>query len=109
MLKRTGAPHEPPMYTDAILYAVRALESGTANDGQQKMAWEWIVYHAAGYNNLSYWPSDDSGRATAFMEGRRFVGSQMLKLLQPALTPSKPPEEEAPSDKPKRVKRPSKL
>jgi hypothetical protein len=72
---------------------LRALATGTADEGQQKRAWDWIVYRASGYLDLSYRPLAQGGdRATTFAEGRRFVGGQMLKLLQPALTPSKPEE-----------------
>lgn len=85
--RRTGQPHEPTQYDDQIIAAVRALHSGTANEGQQKAAWDWIVYRASGYNDLSYRPGGEDGRrASDFMEGRRFVGAQMLKLLQPILT-----------------------
>lgn len=91
--KRTGAPHEPPHYDDQVIAAMRALATGTANEGQQKRAWDWIVYQASGYMDLSYRPLAQGGdRATTFMEGRRFVGAQMLKLLQPALTPKSPQE-----------------
>lgn len=91
MMKRTGAPHEPPIYDNTIIAAIRAVQSGTANEGQQKLAWNWIVYMAAGYHDLSYRPGGEDGRrASDFMEGRRFVGAQMLKLLQPALTPAAP-------------------
>lgn len=90
-MKRVGAPHEPPLYDNSIIAAIRAVQSGTANEGQQKKAWDWIVYQASGYHDLSYRPGGEDGRrASDFMEGRRFVGAQMLKLLQPALTPSEP-------------------
>lgn len=86
--KRTGQPHEPPPHDDQIIYAIRALATGTANEGQQKLAWQWIVYIASGYLDLSYRPMAQGGdRATTFMEGRRFVGGQMLKLLQKPWTP----------------------
>jgi hypothetical protein len=90
-LKRTGAPHEPPIYDNSIIAAIRAVQSGTANEGQQKTAWDWIVYQASAYHDLSYRPGGEDGRrASDFMEGRRFVGAQMLKLLQPVLTPAPP-------------------
>ena len=98
--KRTGQPHEPPEYDNSIVASLRAVARGIADETQQKKAWDWIVYQLAAYNDLSYWPGGDDGRATAFKEGRRFVGAQMLKMLQPALTPSEP--DEAP---PKRVRR----
>ena len=96
-LRRTGQPHEPPLYDNSIIAALRALATGTANDGQQKKAWDWIVYQVSGYNELSYRPTEAGGeRATIFMEGRRFVGAQMLKMLQPALTST---EDETPPSK----------
>jgi hypothetical protein len=99
-MRRTGAPHEPPIYDDQTIAAIRALYTGTANEGQQVRAWNWIVYFAAGYHDLSYRPGGEDGRrASDFMEGRRFVGAQMLKLLQPALTPRTP---EPPKTKGKR-------
>lgn len=103
-LPRRGLCFEPPEYDDATIAAIRAVKDGTANAGQQKRAWDWIVYHAAAYNELSFQPEDRGGeRATVFMEGRRFVGSQMLKMLQPILTP-------APVEPPKRKRgRPRKV
>lgn len=90
--KRTGAPHEPAPYDNRIIYAIRALKAGTASEAQQQIAWDWIVYYASGYNELSYRPDEAGGeRATIFMEGRRFVGAQMLKMLQANLTPAPEP------------------
>lgn len=90
---RLGLPHEPPIYEDADVAAIRALASGSANEGQQKRAWDWIVYQASAVTDLSYYPNDMGGdRATSFKEGRRFVGAQLLKLLQPALTPKQKEE-----------------
>jgi hypothetical protein len=89
-IKRVGEPHEPPLYDNSVIAAIRALSSGAASEAQQKTAWDWIVYQASGYFDLSYRPGEDGRRATDFMEGRRFVGAQMLKMLQPALTPAKP-------------------
>src|SRR3990167_2567817 len=96
-LPRTGAPHEPPEHDNTIVAALRAVAGGIADETQQKKAWDWIVYHISGYLDLSYRPSEAGGeRATTFMEGRRFVGAQMLKMLQPALTST---EDETPPSK----------
>ena len=72
----------PPAYTIADAYAIKALADGTAEPEQQKRALEWIVEHAACKDELSFRPVDDGGRNTAFGEGRRFVGLQIVKLLR---------------------------
>ncbi len=76
--------HAPAEFVAADLYAVRAVYEGTANEGQQRRAFEWILRHACGIYDLSYRPGgDEGGRATDFAEGRRFAGLQIAKLLQP--------------------------
>ncbi len=97
---RQGLPHEPPLYTPRIVYAVRAFAEGRADEAQQKLLWEWITMKVCGYPDLSYQPSDRGGAlATAFAEGKRFVGSMILRLREPEFTPS--PEDNQPD--PKRV------
>jgi len=84
-------PWMPPDYDDGVVYAVRALGEGKANDGQQKLLWDWLMYVTAAseaWADLSFRPGGpESERATAFAEGKRFVGLQMRKMLHPALTP----------------------
>jgi hypothetical protein len=43
------------------------------------MALNWIVHICAGAHSMSYRPGADGDRDTAFAEGRRFVGNQILK------------------------------
>lgn len=75
-------------YDDDILYAVRALRDGTANDIQQKIAFQWIVRDVARHYDQSFhFGGEDGRRASDFMEGRRFVGLQVLKLLESGATP----------------------
>lgn len=62
--------------------AFKALATGTANEGQQKTALDWLINIAAGTYELSYRSDTDGGeRETAFAEGRRFVGLQAVKMI----------------------------
>ena len=70
-------PHDPSEYTIAEAASVQALAKGEATPEQQVRAIKWIVKTAGTYD-LSYRP--DSSRATDFSEGKRFVGSQIVKL-----------------------------
>ncbi len=59
--------------------AVQALAAGTANDGQQKHALDWILRKACG---LSEWPYRDSERETCIALGRQFVGQQIMGVVR---------------------------
>lgn len=72
--------HTPAQYDKAVLMAIRACIAGNANDGQQKLAMDWIINAASNLYDMSYRKSDPT--ATAFHEGRRFVGSQIVKMLR---------------------------
>lgn len=81
---RTPHPPEPWLpvpFAKADAYAIKALARGEATEEQQKRALEWFVYTASVADDLSYRPGVDGDRATAFAEGRRFVGLQTLKLV----------------------------
>ena len=72
----------PPAYVAADVEALQALQRGDANPDQQARALEWIVKTGAGAYELSFRSDADGGeRETAFAEGRRFVGLQIVKLL----------------------------
>jgi hypothetical protein len=72
----------PADYTAGDVEAIKALASGTANADQQKRAIHWIINTAAGAYELSYRSDGEGGeRETAFAEGRRFVGLQLVKLV----------------------------
>lgn len=78
-----AAAHRPAEYEEADIYAIRALAAGNANESQQKRALDWIIHRAAGTYDLSYRPGGPEGdRETVFAEGRRFVGSQIVKLTK---------------------------
>jgi hypothetical protein len=89
-------PWEPPDYDDGVVYAIRALHGGVANDGQQKLAWSWIMYiTGAGeeWADLSFRPGQNGDRDTTFAEGKRFPGLQLRKMLHPSVTPKQLPTE----------------
>ena len=60
--------------------AIQALYAGTANAGQQSRALKYVIETLAGTYDQSFRP--DSERASAFAEGRRFVGLQLVKLVR---------------------------
>lgn len=70
----------------------KALDAGVANSGQQKAALTLIIEDLAGTYDLSFRPGLDGARATDFAEGKRHVGSQIVRFLNrsPAVyTPKK--------------------
>lgn len=80
--------HEPADWTEESVYAVRALYAGTASEAQQRTAWRWIEYvcGVGEFSDLSFRPGGLEGdRQTAFSEGKRFVGLQLLKMLHPSI------------------------
>lgn len=72
------AAHEPAAWDVADASAFQALERGEAEPHQQIRALKWLIQQASGMNELSYRPGDPY--ATAFAEGRRFVGLQVQKM-----------------------------
>jgi hypothetical protein len=72
-------PWHPAPYIDADSYAIKALATGTANEGQQKRALDWIINTLCATYDLSYRPGSD--RDTAFAEGKRHVGLQIVKQV----------------------------
>lgn len=82
--------HLPVDYNDSIIMAVRAVSAGVANEGQQKLFFDYLLFASkwGKYSDISYRPGPDGDRETAFAEGRRFVGQQISKLLAPEFTPN---------------------
>jgi hypothetical protein len=75
-----NAPWRPPKYELADIAAIQAVNLGTANGAQQKRALDWIVKEACKVYDQSYRPGIDGERDTAFAEGKRFVGTQIILL-----------------------------
>lgn len=69
----------PAPITSSDASALQALASGTANDGQQKHALQWILEGACA---LPVWPYRESQRETDIALGRQFVGQQIMGLLK---------------------------
>jgi hypothetical protein len=61
--------------------AVKALARGDASEAQQKNVFRWIVEGASVYYGMSYRGGFGGDRDTAFLEGRRFVGHQLVHLV----------------------------
>src|SRR5215207_4209413 len=76
-----SAEHAPADYEDATVYAFKAMARGEANSHQQERVLQWLVAEACRTYDLSYRPGDQGDRSTAFAEGRRFVGLQIVKMV----------------------------
>lgn len=72
------APYDPD---GADTMAIKALFAGNASEGQQKRALKWIIEQACGTYDLSFRPGADGERETAFAEGKRHVGLQLVKHI----------------------------
>lgn len=75
------------------VWSVKLLAKGEASAEQQIAALEFILHKLAQTDNQSFVPNDMSGgQNTAFLEGRRFVGRELRRII---LEPSErllPPE-----------------
>lgn len=76
---------KPPGYEAADITAIQQIEQGKAESEMQKRALKWIIEEACKTYDMSYRPGDT--HETAFHEGRRFVGNEIIKMLK--LDPSK--------------------
>jgi len=77
--RRVPAQLQPAPWDKKHLFAVKAVAAGTATEHQQRLALQWIIEQAAGTYQTSFSPDNHS--LTDFAEGRRFVGSQIVKLI----------------------------
>ena len=77
-------PWEPASYDEHDISSIKALATGTANEGQQKRALAWIL-RAARTEEQSFIPpphGDPHGRLDAFVEGKRSVGASIWTLIR---------------------------
>ncbi len=72
----------PAAYELPDASAIQALQRGDATPEQQQRALKWIIENACGTYDMSYRPGEEGRRDTDFAEGKRFVGSQIVKLLK---------------------------
>lgn len=73
-------PYVPAPYELADASAIQALQRGDASPDQQRRALDYVINNLCANYDLSYRP--DSDRDTAFAEGKRFVGLQIVKMLK---------------------------
>lgn len=77
--RRVPPQLQPAKYDNKHLYAIRAVATGKASEHQQIIAMQWIIEQVAGTYQTSFSPDNHS--LTDFAEGRRFVGTQIVKLI----------------------------
>ena len=75
-----AAPWKPTPWEPADVAAIQALVRGDATADQQRRAIGYIINQVAGTYDLSYRPESD--RDTAFAEGKRYVGLQIVKATK---------------------------
>jgi hypothetical protein len=76
--------HAPVEYDKATAHAIKAMREGTASASQQKHGMQWIEYVVCDVEGMSFHDNAEGGdRASAFHEGRRFVGNQIRKMSNP--------------------------
>ncbi len=78
----SSLPWVPPKWGKADAAAIQALLRGEATPDQQIRAINYIVVSLCAVNEMSFRAGPDGERATAFAEGRRFVGGQITKLTK---------------------------
>jgi len=71
--------------------ALKALEAGEATPDQQRLALQAIIKGFARTHDQSFVP-DEPASHTAFLEGRRFVGNQVLRHLKRPVSELHPDE-----------------
>ena len=83
-MPKASAPWLPISYDGkkADVAALQAMRRGEANADQQVRALEFILETICDRNGMSFRPGPDGDRETAFAEGRRFVGNQIVKLTK---------------------------
>ncbi len=64
----------------ADVAAVQAIASGTASPDQQINGMRWIIETACMTYDETFHPESD--RASAFMQGRRFVGLKLVLMVK---------------------------
>lgn len=78
----SGEPWIPPIRDVQDVNAIKALVAGVASDVQQKRALDYIIRVICGTYDLSWRPEKFGGsRGTDFAEGKRFVGLQIVKMI----------------------------
>lgn len=83
MTKSAPLPWNEVDVDKADVIALQMVAMGKGEAAHQRRVIEILVNKLADTYNLSFRSDKDGGeRATAFAEGRRFVGLQLVKLLK---------------------------
>lgn len=85
-------PWHPTPYDTREAAAFQALQAGKANDYQQQLALKWLIEKCCGTYETQYFA--DNPRNTDFALGKRWVGQQLVKLLNLKLGLIKKDQEE---------------
>lgn len=67
-------------HADKFIYAMRAMAQGTASEGQQKLAFAWVINVACRVDESTHWPGDS--HTTAYLEGRRSIAADIVRLIK---------------------------
>jgi hypothetical protein len=72
-------PHIPIIPDKKTIMAIKAVHSGVANEGQQKLFLEFLIHDLCGAYDVGY----HSGKIddTAFAAGKRFVALNLRDLI----------------------------
>lgn len=76
--KKTPELWGPAPYDAKVVHALQALNRGEAGEHEQKRALRWIIECAGTYDQQFH---PESSRVTDFALGKRWVGLQIVKLL----------------------------
>jgi hypothetical protein len=90
-------PWETPAGVEpADIYALQALQKGSASAGQQQRALALVIERICEVDRMSFYPGGRDGeRASDFAEGKRFVGGQIRRFLK--MRPARSENSEPPS------------
>ncbi len=81
--EQAALPWQLPNIENADIFALQALEKGTANAAQQQRAIEFVVRRMCAVDRMTFYPgAEDGRRASDFAEGKRWVGDQLRRLLK---------------------------
>jgi len=78
-------PWKPSAWELPDAAAIQALQRGDATPEQQRHALTFIVNTLAATYDCSFRTGDDGDRVSAFAEGKRWVGLQVVKLANLSL------------------------
>lgn len=83
--KARGAPEARPWlpteYSDEDVGALKALARGDCPEHQQRRAMKFIVEQLCGVYDLEFRPGPEGDRESAFAGGKRWVGLQIVKMV----------------------------